>query len=61
MSRVAVIALVLLLSACSLTPRQKAFVVSSVALSVALSIHDHDSRERVSLPSDPCKSVESCR
>jgi uncharacterized lipoprotein YbaY len=57
-----IFALSLLLTACSLTPRQKAMVLSTVALSVALSVHGgSDSRERVSLPSDPCASPEACR
>jgi hypothetical protein len=47
MKSLTVLALSLLLTACSLTPRQKAMVLSTVALSVALSVHggsDNDDR-----------------
>jgi hypothetical protein len=58
----AILTLSLLLSACSLTPRQKAFVVGSVALSLALSLDHEDSQERrIPAPSNPCANAEACR
>jgi hypothetical protein len=57
-----VLALSLLLSACSLTPRQKAFVVGSVLLSGALATHSSSSEARhVRLPANPCATPEACR
>jgi hypothetical protein len=58
-----VLALSLLLTACSLTPRQKAFVVGSVLLSGALAAHSSNASEdrRVSLPANPCGTPEACR
>lgn len=63
MKSITVLALSLLLSACSLTPRQKAFIASSVALSVALSLKGDSGKAgpEVALPSNPCANPEACR
>jgi hypothetical protein len=62
MKALTVLALSLLLTACSLTPRQKAFVVGSVLLSGALAAHSSNSSEdrRVAVPSDPCANPQAC-
>jgi hypothetical protein len=63
MKSLTVLALSLLLTACSLTPRQKAVLVGIGATSLALSLNksDSDSDRRVSLPANPCATPEACR
>jgi hypothetical protein len=62
MKSLTVLALSLLLSACSLTPRQKAFVVGSVLLSGALAAHTNSNEDRrLSVPSDPCANAQACQ
>jgi hypothetical protein len=63
MKALTVLALSLLLTACSLTPRQKAFVVGSVLLSGALAAHSSNSNQdrRVGLPANACGTPEACR
>jgi hypothetical protein len=63
MKALTVLALSLLLTACSLTPRQKAMVVGSVLLSGALAASQHESNDarRVGLPADPCANPQACR
>jgi hypothetical protein len=63
MKSLTVLALSLLLTACGLTPRQKAVLVGIGATSLALSLKksDSDSDRHVSLPGNPCASPQACQ
>jgi hypothetical protein len=57
-----VLALSLLLTACSLTPRQRMAVIGGVLLTGAIAAQkDRNTTDHVGVPSNPCATPEMCR